>query len=927
VPNPPSGTVTFLFTDLEGSTRLWEEHPDAMKAALARHDEILRTAIESHGGYVVKTTGDGFHAAFGRAADALDAAVAAQLALDTEDWGATGPLQVRMGLHTGEAELRDGDYYGTVLNRAARIMSAGHGGQVLVSRTTAELAGDALTQGCDLVDVGEHRLRDLGRAEALFQLSHPGLRRAFPPVQSLDAYPGNLPPQLTSFVGREQEMDRITGALRNGRLVTLTGVGGVGKTRLALQIAAEMLPEFPDGAWFCELATAGDPDALVQVIAAALSVQPVPTVPLDQRVVDALRERRALVILDNCEHLLDGASSLADRILRGCPHVRLIATSREPLDVDGERIVRVRSLPVAENDSTSDATQLFVERALGVDADFTSEGDSERAVTEICRRLDGIPLAIELAAARVVAMTPGEIAELLDERFRLLTGGRRTAVERHQTLRATVDWSYSLLSETERLVFNRLGVFPGSFDAVAARAVTSGDGVEDWDVRDALTSLVNKSMVNTASGPDTTTRYQLLETMRQYAREQLDDDGDSDHRRRAHAAHYADRADEIANAMATGVGVEPLRSRGVLDLDNSRSAITWSLDSDTPEDHAFALRIAGSLAGADPGARRTAGLIASEDRLLEYAETATPELRAGVFSGLANDAYWVRGDINAATEYATRAIADTQRGGTSMASAYAILSRCAAARGDFDGARDILEEGAKTYRQRQGHVPHFEAFFEILLSHVERGRGDPARARLHAEEAVRQARASELPYRLTQALNTLAAALRYDDLAAAERAAEEAERLARSNITGEFMSGNALAMRAELSRLAGKPTEALRLLRAAVIGWGDNVPTDVLVAACVRSGVLFADAGAPRDAAVIGGAAEQGQYSHLLAAANDPPSLGAFRERLAQSRERLGAEEFDAQVARGARMSPEETLRFIRTTAEALLGDAESVSD
>jgi class 3 adenylate cyclase len=455
----PSGTVTFLFTDLEGSTRLWQEQPEAMKAALARHDRLVRDAIESHGGYVVKTTGDGFHAAFGSARDALGAAVGAQLALATESWALIGPLRVRMGVHTGEAEYREGDYYGTALNRAARIMSAGHGGQVLVSRATVELVGDAVPEGTELIDVGEHRLRDLGRPEALFQVVHGDLPRRFPPLRSLDVCPGNLPLQFTSFVGREEEMARIAATLREARLVTLTGVGGVGKTRLALQVAAELVSEYRDGAWLCELASAAESDALVQVAAAALNVQPHPTLPLEERIGEAFQEREAMIVLDNCEHLLERASSFAGGLVRVCPGVRVIATSREPLDVDGERIVRVRSLPVPENNTRSDATVLFVERARGVDSDFAVDETSEPAIAEICRRLDGIPLAIELAAARVVAMTPEEIAQLLDERFRLLTGGRRTAVERHQTLRATVDWSYSLLSETSERSSTGSGCF------------------------------------------------------------------------------------------------------------------------------------------------------------------------------------------------------------------------------------------------------------------------------------------------------------------------------------------------------------------------------------------------------------------------------------------------------------------------------------
>ena len=399
----PSGTVTFLFTDLEGSTRLWEEYPDAMRASLARHDELLRGAIESHAGHVVKTTGDGFHAAFATAHDALEAALAAQLALTAEPWARTGPLRVRMGVHTGEAEYRDGDYYGTALNRAARVAGAAYGGQLLVSRATMELLGDGRPDGCYLLDLGEHRLRDLGRPETLLQLCHPDLPRSFPPPRSLDAYPGNLPARFTSFVGRSEEMGRIELALEEARLVTLTGVGGVGKTRLALQAAGAVLPHFRDGAWFCELATAGDADALVQVVATVLGVQPHPTVPLDRRVRDALRDRRALVLLDNCEHLLEAATRVAEGILRECAHVRLIATSREPLDVEGERIVRVRSLPFPEagtESAATDAVRLFIERAQGVESDFDADDDETRTVGEICRRLDGIPLAIELAAAR-----------------------------------------------------------------------------------------------------------------------------------------------------------------------------------------------------------------------------------------------------------------------------------------------------------------------------------------------------------------------------------------------------------------------------------------------------------------------------------------------------------------------------------------------
>ena len=599
----PSGTVTFLFTDLEGSTRLWEESPDAMQGALARHDELLRAAIEAHGGHVVKTTGDGFHAVFASVRDALGAAVAAQCALGAEAWEQTGPLRVRMGVHTGEGEQRDGDYYGPSLNRAARIMSAGHGGQVLCSRPTAELAGDALPEGCSLVDLGEQRLRDLSRPEVVFQVVHPELTRDFPRLQSMDAFPGNLPVQLTSFVGRDDDIEGVAKALTEARLVTLTGVGGVGKTRLALQVAGEVLPTFVDGAWLCELAATNDADLLAQVVVAALAVQSRPGRSLAESVCDYLSGKQALIVLDNCEHLLDAAAELAEAILLAAPGVRVLATSREPLGVAGERLLGVPSLDVTSASESSleaiaacEAVQLFMDRAAATRSGLELDATNAEAIMEICRRLDAIPLAIELAAARVTSMSPPEIAGLLDERFRLLTGGRRRGVERHQTLRAAVEWSYSLLDERERVVFDRLGVFAGSFDADAATAVAGDDELAAWDVRDALDDLVAKSMVVLDDSPDATTRYRLLETLRRYALERLDDTGRTEEHRRRHAEHYA------AFAEAAGPGLEGSDEaawvgRFGAELDNLRAAVAWALDAEAPADADLGLRIIAPLVG------------------------------------------------------------------------------------------------------------------------------------------------------------------------------------------------------------------------------------------------------------------------------------------------------------------------------------------
>ena len=596
----PTGTVTFLFTDLEGSTRLWEEHPDAMQSALARHDEILRDAVDTNNGVIVKSTGDGIHAVFASAHDALRASVAAQHGLAEQAWATPQPLKVRIGLHTGEAEHRDGDYYGTATNRAARLMSVAHGGQILVSLSTEELLSDNVPGGFSLVDLGEHRLRDLSRADRVFQVVAPGLVGDFPPIRSLDAFPGNLPVQLSSFVGRHDELVALGNALRESRLVTITGTGGVGKTRVAVQLAAELLQRFPDGTWLCELAAAGDPESMLQAVASTLGAIPRAGMSLTASIAEFLRTRALLLVLDNCEHLLDATARLADAILRDAPGVRIVATSREGLAVEGERVMPLRSLPVPdptfaelEQIAASDAVQLFGERAEAARPGFSLEAGNATAVVDICRRLDGMPLAIELAAARIASMSPAEVAERLDERFRLLTGGRRTSVERHQTLRSTVDWSYSLLSPAEESVFDRLGVFVGGFDTRAAEAVGSGDGIEAWDVVDALSSLVAKSMVNVDEMADGTTRYELLETLRAYARERLDEAGVADEYRRRHAEHYAAFAERTGRGL---LGPDEFAWRRQLhaDLANLRAAVSWALD--TADEGETAVRIVAGLA-------------------------------------------------------------------------------------------------------------------------------------------------------------------------------------------------------------------------------------------------------------------------------------------------------------------------------------------
>jgi predicted ATPase/class 3 adenylate cyclase len=579
MPDLPGGTVTFLFTDIEGSTRLWEQHPEPMRLALARHDARLHRAITSHAGLVFKTVGDQFCAAFATAPSAVSAALTAQQELGGEPWGAVGPLRVRMALHTGAAEQRDGDYFGPTLNRVARLLAAGHGDQILLSTSAAEAVGAALPADASFRDLGSHRLKDLQQPEQIFQLLHPTLPAEFPPLRSLETFAHNLPAQLTSFIGREEAMAQVKQFLASTRLLTLTGSGGCGKTRLALQVAADLLETYGDGVWLVELAPLGDPALVPQTVAAALGLREQPGRPLTATLTDYLRPKTLLLILDNCEHLLAACAQLADVLLRSCSRLQILASSREGLGIAGEQTYRVPSLslpdsthlPSLEKLQEFEAVQLFAERARLSQPTFVVTGTNASAVVQVCRRLDGIPLAVELAAARVKALPVEQINQRLDDRFRLLTGGSRTALPRQQTLRALIDWSYDLLSEGERALLRRLSVFAGGWTLPAAEAVCTGGGVAEWEVLDLLTSLVDKSLVVVEEqGPEA--RYRFLETVRQYARDRLLDSGEADWVRGQHLDFFFETAQK--SEWHHGVPVEDLR-RMDAEHGNLRAALEW----------------------------------------------------------------------------------------------------------------------------------------------------------------------------------------------------------------------------------------------------------------------------------------------------------------------------------------------------------------
>ncbi len=586
----PTGTVTFLFTDIEGSSKLWETHQEVMRVSLARHDAVLRQAIGGANGHVFKTMGDAFCAVFPTVSDALDAVLAAQLALNAENWPESTPIRVRMVLHTGAVESRDDDYFGPAVNRVARLLATAHGGQVLVSASTQELARDHLPKDCSLRGLGEHRLKDLGRPEGIFQLLHPDLPDEFPPLRTLISpdLRHNLPQQLTSFVGRQEQIANVRALMEQTRLLTLTGSGGSGKTRLALQVAADMLNGTNDGVWLVELAPLTDPSLVPSTIADVLGLKEEPGKPIQRTLVDHVKSKDLLLILDNCEHLLTACAQFADLILRQCPAVLIIATSRESLGIFGELSFQVPSLtlPDPEQPQTPESlTQfeaglLFIERARFHLTQFEVTLQNAPAIASICHRLDGIPLAIELAAARVKTMTVEEISHRLDQRFRLLTGGSRVAIGRQQTLRSLIDWSYDLLSPREKALFCRLSVFSGGWSMSAAEAVCAGDPITDLEVMDTVSALVDKNLVicHQVKGA---TRYGMLETFRQYAQDRLYDLGETQlwrDRQLSYCIALLQQAPRFIEGASQRKWFETLES----EHDNLRAALQWASDQDNP---------------------------------------------------------------------------------------------------------------------------------------------------------------------------------------------------------------------------------------------------------------------------------------------------------------------------------------------------------
>jgi predicted ATPase/class 3 adenylate cyclase len=713
-----SVVTTFLFTDVEGSTRLWEQRPERMRQAIARHDAITRAAVEGNRGVVVKTSGDGAHAAFEDPVDALSATLELQRMLVNPDATSGVPLRLRCGLHVGVSERRDNDFFGPAVNRAARIMSIAHGGQVLLSEAVAALVRERLPASVSLRDLGAVRLRDLSNVERVYQVVHPDLRENFPALRSLEATPNNLPQQATTFIGREREIADARKALGTARLLTLLGAGGIGKTRLSLQIAADVLEDYPDGVWFVELAPLTDEGLVPQAVASVLGVKEEAGHHVTEALVKHVADRCLLLVLDNCEHLVLACATLAEQLLRSGPLSRILASSRELLRVSGEVSFPVPALAVpALRDPVAvealpqyAAVRLFVDRAAAARPEFRLTEDNALAVAEICQRLDGIPLAIELAAARVRALSVETIAVRLNDHFQILTGGSRTALERQQTLRGSFDWSYDLLSDKERILFRRLAVFAGGWTLEAAETVCSGGDVDESEVLGLLADLVDKSLVMVVAEGG---RYRLLETVRQYADERLTQSGESDATRSQHLAFFLAFAEKMAPEL-----LGPEQAAGLQRLDFERENILSA--------HGWSLHMEGG---------------AEQDYRLVHAIKQ----------------YWfIRGLLNLGHRVTVEAVGNSGGQTTSLARCKVlwVAGQISCWMGRYDEAPRYLQESLQTARALGDTRMVVSVLNMLTLAAL--GQGDRATARVHGQEAFDLASRLDNKRGLAVASNALA---------------------------------------------------------------------------------------------------------------------------------------------------------------------------
>ncbi len=898
----PSGTVTFLFTDIEGSTQLWEKYPEAMKDALARHDSILREAIESNAGYVIKTTGDGIHGVFAKAVDAVRATFVAQRILKEPICDLH--IKVRMGLHSGEAELRAGDYHGQVLNRAARIMSAGHGGQVLVSSVTAELAREHLPLGVSLLDLGEHRLKDLIRPERLFQLAASGLPSEFPALMSLNALPNNLPSQLTSFIGREREMNDVRQLLASARLLTLIGPGGTGKTRLSLQLAADQLSEFKDGVWLVELAPVSDPAFILSTIASVLELHEVPGLPLINIVVDYLRDKQTLLILDNCEHLVEASAQVANQLLHACPKLKIIASSREALGIDGETVYRVPSLSLPDLSNKSimeyESTRLFIDRAAKAEPRFHLTDHNASSIAQICQRLDGIPLAIELAAARVKLFTPEQIAARLDDRFKLLTGGSRTALPRQQTLRALIDWSYQSLNETEQRALRRLAVFPGGWTFEAAEAV-----VGEYDAMDGLLGLVNKSLVNVEEH-DAKSRYRFLETIRQYAMEKLLESGEAAEVRDRHLDYFLQSIDQEAEADQRIFGQEDTEWLDQMEVehDNLRAALEWAA-ANHPDKALRLVYIAGSFWVArdyNREARQWCQIALKRSQPLPNME----DKKAKVYGMLGWSSIAI-GDHKMGRESAEAGVALARKAGDTrtLARLLSVVALACTFLGEFSTGEAAVQE-AETISRENNYQGELSLMLTTRAQMTYFAYGDVERAKQYLDEAVSIGLSARLQWATTMSVFGMARLLgAMGDLDAARRKFMESAENAR-RVGNKRLMYSCYSEMAHVLRENGELEEPLGIYRDLLPKWRDLGHRAAVAHEMECIAYVLWKVGKPERAVTILGAADS--LRRMIGSTPTPVELAEYEKELRSIRGKIQQAEFEQAWEDGQRLNMDEAI-------------------
>jgi predicted ATPase/class 3 adenylate cyclase len=902
-------TFTFLFSDIEGSTALLRRlREDLYAQVLADYRSLIRSGLAAHGGREVDNQGDGLFAVFSSPSACLAAVIDTQKAMEVHTWPAGEHVRVRMGIHTGEASKTATGLIGLDVHRAARVAAVGYGGQVLLSETAAILVRDWLPAQAALQDLGVHRLKDLGRPERIFQLQAPGLQAEFPPLRSLGnlALLNNLPAQLSTFIGRDRELSEVRALLESSRMVTLTGAGGCGKTRLSLQVAAEMLDGTGDGVWLVEMAAISDPDAVPSAISGALGIAPRPGRAVLETLLDALGPQDILIVLDNCEHLIDACAKIADALVRRCPRVHLVATSREPLGINGETIYRVPSLSLpASGDSvasgSSDAVALFVDRARAQGAGLTVDAETVPVIVSICRRLDGLPLAIELAAARLRSLSLNGLHDRLDQRFRLLTGGSRTALPRQQTLWAAVDWSYSLLNGAERSLLRRLSVFAETFDLDAAEAVCGFGDIAVFDVAELLGALVDKSLV-VAEPAGGALRYRLLETIRQFGAERLAEAGEDESAfvAAAHGQHYLSVA-EAAAPHLRGSDQGSWFARLDADYANLRRAARHA--SSAPGGTEQVLRIVVAVDRYWQARRRGGEALALLTPALDRPDARAHPVLFGHALVVAAAVSRVS-DIATAQRYGEQAVdlarqLDDDR---LLIQALAVLSSACYFAGQVERGLPLGQEAVERARPRGDDVLLAEALSSYLMCI---DLPDPVRAWKLFDEAIAcTQRSGDQLFACVLYNNAGVHALRVGDIPAARARLEAAAQA--SQATGGENNDSVAINLGWLQRQDGEYDGArssfeYALRKSRRSGERFGIAYAVLGLAC-----LAEDAGEWSRACVLHGIAQA-----ALDRTGEPwqePEARYRRESLAQARAHLGEEQSERDYARGMALSPDELL-------------------